>query len=70
MAAAAILDFKNFAFLTIGTVKKYELRHCAKFCQNRSNHGGDISVFDFSRWRRRYISSFDNMHVLDFASLA
>jgi len=43
--------FLNFTFLTIGTVKKDELRHCAKFCQNRSNHGGDMSFFDFSRWR-------------------
>jgi len=39
-------------FVTIRTVKKDELRHCAKFCWNRSNHGvGDMSVFDFSRWR-------------------
>jgi len=46
------LGFLKFTFLTIGTVKKDELRHCAKFCQNRSNHSGDMSVFDFSRrWR-------------------
>jgi len=36
-------------------VMKDELRHCAKFSRNRSNHGGDMSVFDFSRWRRRHL---------------
>jgi len=51
MVAATILDFK-ILFLTIRTVKKDELRHCAKFCRNRSKHGGDMSVFDFLKWRR------------------
>jgi len=32
MAAAAILDFGNFKFLTIGTLKRAELRLRAKFC--------------------------------------
>jgi len=41
----------GFLKLTIREVKKDELRHCAKFCRNSSNHGGDMSVFDFSRWR-------------------
>ena len=45
------LGFLNFKFLTTGTVKKDELRHCAKFCRNRSNHRGDMSVFDLLRWR-------------------
>jgi len=31
MAAAAIFDIGNFQFLTVGTVKRVELRHCAKF---------------------------------------
>jgi len=31
MAAAAILDFRNFVFLTIGRVKSVELRNRAKF---------------------------------------
>jgi len=35
MAAAAILDFRNFKFLTVGTVKTVELRHRAKFRQNQ-----------------------------------
>ena len=32
MAAAAILDFENFTFLILGTVKSAELRHYAQFC--------------------------------------
>ena len=39
MAAAAIVDFKIFKFLTVGTVKRVELHHRAKFRQNRSNYG-------------------------------
>jgi len=31
MVAAAIVDFLNFTFLTLGTVKMVELRYRAKF---------------------------------------
>ena len=37
MAAAAILDFYNFKFLTVGMVKRAKVHHRAKFRQNRSN---------------------------------
>ena len=39
MAAAAILDFENFKFSTVGAVRRVELHHLAKFRQNRSNCG-------------------------------
>ena len=39
MAAAAILDFGNFEFLTVETLKSVELRLHAKFWRNRSKHG-------------------------------
>jgi len=42
MAAAAILDFKNFKFLTVGTVKKVKLHQFSKFHRNRSNRGRDM----------------------------
>ena len=42
MAAAAILDFTNFKFVTVGTVKNVELHQCAKFHRNRWNHGRDM----------------------------
>ena len=42
MAAAAILDFKNFKLLTVGRVASDELRHYAKFRRNRSKRGRDM----------------------------
>jgi len=36
MAAAAILDFKKFIFLTVGTVMKVELHQFAKFHRDAS----------------------------------
>ena len=39
MAFAAILDFGNFEFLTVGTLKRVELRLHAKFWRNRSKRG-------------------------------
>jgi len=42
MTAAAILDFKNLKFLTVGTVKKVKLHQYAKFHQNRSNRRQDM----------------------------
>jgi len=47
MAVAAILDFSNFRFLTVRTVKRVEMRHCAKFRRNRSNRGRDMAIFRF-----------------------
>jgi len=38
MAAAAILNFKIFEILTIGTLKRVKLHHCVKFCRNRKCH--------------------------------
>ena len=32
-------DFENIKFLTVGTLKRVELRLRAKFCRNRSNPG-------------------------------
>ena len=40
-----IVDFQNLKFLTLGTVKRVELRNHAKFCRNRSNRGRDIAIF-------------------------
>jgi len=45
MAAVAILDFWNFKFLIVWRVTSFELRHYAKFCQNRSNRGLDMAIF-------------------------
>ena len=48
MAAAAILDLQNFKFLTVVTVKRFEMRHVAKFRKKsvklRPTYG-DLSIF-------------------------
>jgi len=47
MAAAAILDFRNFEFLTVGCVTNVKLRHRSKFRRNRSDRGRDIKNYEF-----------------------
>jgi len=47
MAAAAILDFSNFKFLTVGRLKRAELGGCAKFGRNGSKRGRDTAIFRF-----------------------
>jgi len=47
MAAAAILDFQNFKFLTVGWLKRVELLRRATFGRNQSNHCGDMTIFRF-----------------------
>jgi len=61
MAAAAILDFQNFNFLTIRTVKRIELHQHAKFRQNRLNGGRDMATFRFFKMAA--------VAILDLASL-
>ena len=46
----AILDLQNFKFLTIGTVKRFEMHHRAKFRQNRLNRDRVMAILIFSRW--------------------
>ena len=48
MAAAAILDFKKFKFLTVRTLNRFELRPLAKFCSKSLEmrlRYGDFSTF-------------------------
>ena len=49
MAAAAILDFQNFKLLTVVRLKRVDMRRRAKFGQNRSNRGRDMTIFEFSK---------------------
>ena len=58
MAAAAILDLQNFKFLTIGTVKKFEVYHRAKLRQNRLNRGRDMAIFQFFKMAAAAILDF------------
>ena len=58
MAAAAVLDFENFKFLTVGAVKRVESHHCAKFRQNRPNCGSDMAIFRFFKMAAAAILDF------------
>jgi len=69
MAAAAILDFRNFKILTVGTFKRVELHLRAKFCQNRSNCGKDMATFRFFEMAAAAILDFQNCKFLMAATV-
>jgi len=58
MAAAAILDFSNYKFLTVGAILKVKLCHCAKFSPNRSSCGRLIAIFLFCKMAAAAILDF------------
>ena len=64
MAAAAILDFKNFKFLTVVTFKRVEVLHRAIFSQNRSNHSWHMAIFLFFKMAAAAILDFTNFKFL------
>jgi len=49
VAAAAILDFQKLKILTVDLVPGANMRHHAKYHQDRSQIYGDLTVF--SKWR-------------------
>ena len=65
MASVAILDFKNFKFVMVGTLKKVELHHHAKFSLNRLNRGRDMAIFQdgvrrhFGFWKFQIFNGWD-----------
>ena len=64
MAAADILGFRNFKFLTVGTVKRVEPCRHAKFCWNRPNRGRDMVIFRFFKTAAAVIFDFRNFKFL------
>jgi len=44
MAAAAILNFQKFQILIVFLLQGTNMRHCAKFHQNRSNGCNDMAI--------------------------
>ena len=64
MAATAILDFGIFKFLTVGTVKRPELLHHAKFRRNRLNRGRNMEIFRFFKMAAAAILDFKNFKFL------
>jgi len=55
---AAILDFSNLKFLTVGRLKRVELRRLAKLGRNRSNRGRDMAMFRFFKMAAAAILGF------------
>ena len=47
MASAAMLDFSHFKFLTVGRLKRADLRRLAKFGRNRLKCGRAMAIFRF-----------------------
>ena len=64
MAAAAILDFRNFKFLTVGALKRVELRHHAKFRRNRPKRGRDTAIYRFFKMAAAAILDSKNLKFL------
>ena len=62
MAEAAILDVGNFKFLTVGSVKKVEVSHRAKFHKNCLNRGRDMEIFIFFKMAATAILDFQNFN--------
>ena len=62
MAAAAMLDFKNFKFLTVEKVEKVEVHQGATFCRNRLNCGLDLVMFLFFKMAAAAILDFQNLN--------
>ena len=60
MAAAVILEFKIFKFLTVGHAKKVELPHCAKFLLNRSSPLRHMVIFLLFKMAAAVILNFRN----------
>jgi len=58
MAAAAILAFHNFKFLTVRWLKRVEMRRRAEFGRNRLNSGRDIAIFRFFKMVAAAILNF------------
>jgi len=64
MTFTAILDFQNFNFSTVKTVKRVELHHYAQFCRNRFNHGRGIAIFRYFKMAAVAIFDFGNLKSL------
>jgi len=60
MAAAAILDFKNWKFLAVRKIKRVVLYHRAKFRKNWSNYGQHMAIFRFFKDGGRRHLGFSN----------
>ena len=63
------LDFQNFNFSTVRTVKRVELHHYAKCCRNRLNCGRDMVIIRFFKMAAAAILDFQNVNFLTFGTV-
>ena len=61
MAAGAILDFGNFTFLTVGTLRRVECVCVPTFVEIDQTAAAIWPFFTFSRWRPSAILDFQNL---------
>jgi len=69
MAAAAILDLSNFKLLTVGRLKRAELRRRAKFGRNRPKCSQDVAIFRFFKMAAAAILNVSNFKLLTVGRL-
>ena len=55
-----MLDFSNFKILTVGRLKRAELRRLAKFGRNQSNRSRDMVIFRFFKMAAAAMLDFSN----------
>ena len=60
MATTAILNFKNFNFLSRDCHRVQCLMQCTKFHQNQTIFHGDKAILRFSKWRPSGMLDFKN----------
>jgi len=58
MAAAAMLDFRNYKFVTVEMVKKVEVHQYSKCRHNLLNCGRDMVIFRFFKTAAAAILDF------------
>ena len=69
MAAAAILDFGNFKFLTVGTLKRSNCVCMPNFGEIAQNAAEIWRFFNFSRWRPSAILDFQKLEISTFGPI-
>jgi len=68
MAAAAVLDFQKFKFLTADTLQRPNMRNPAKFHQDRPIRK-NMAIFRFSRWRPSALLDLNEKCILRFGTV-
>jgi len=58
------LDFQNFNFSTITTIKRVELHHYGTFCRNSFNRNRNITIFRYFKMACAAILDFRNFELL------